>query len=265
VLFTVVSLGFTLVTVRLAQSHLGRVDYRTHLTFVDFGNGDNPVRETKLEMVFTATERVVETRTNDELYLSLNQRRSLGEKDRNPLEFDAGFDEIPLRDDPDLPVVEGRAMGSYVIRQQMRQWSPRFHCRTACAPDLEAPKIDWARRPDESWQTPEGRRSYHRRICGTRPEAILMFFYRKERHVVSSAGEGPPEGGQELASLVADISRRPETGMFSVVSQISPNGAPGFEDLSVVDSSDFSREWAVLIVPDAQGHTVYRKSLPTSP
>jgi hypothetical protein len=266
VLFTAVSLGFTLLTMHLAQRHMGRVDYRTHLTVVDYGNGDQPVRSTKLEMLFTATERLVETRTNDELYVSLNLRRTLGRQQNNPLAFDPGFDEIPLQTDPDLPLAEGRAMGSYLIRQQMRQWSPRFFSRTTFSPEMESLRIEWARRADESWQTPEGRRKYQQRICAGHSGAVLVFLHGKQSHIVSAAGEGPLESGdQELVTLATQITRRPEIGLFSVVSQISPNGAPGFEDLAVVDSSDLSREWVLMIVPDAQGHTIYRKSLPLSP
>lgn len=265
VLFTVVSLGFTLLTVRLAQSHMGRIDYRTHLTFVDLGSDTKAVRSTKIDMIFAATERVLETPTRDEIYLSLNQRRVVSQRQLNPRYFDASFDEYPLAEDPDVPLAEGRAVGSYLIRQQMRQWSPRFQRITACAPDVTVPPIVWERQADETWETAAGRSRYYQRVSQTVPGATLLLMRHRETHVVSAQGEGTsalPADEQTLLSLIAEMSRRTDQGMFSLVSQISPNGADGFEDLSVVDPSDLTRWWIMLVVPEGLNHTVYRKSLP---
>lgn len=265
VLFTTISLGFTLVTVQLAQSHLGRIDYRTHLTFIDLGASTQPVRSTKIEMVFVAAERKLETPTRDELHLSLNQRRLQTPAALNPRVFDATFDEYPLAVDPDIPLAEGRAVGSYTVHQQMRQWSPRFHRITTCVPTDSLPQIDWDRRPDESLDTSDGRRKYHERVSRQFPEATTLILHATDTYAVSAKGEAITDlatEAQTLVSLIADMSRRPDLGMFSMVSQISPNGADGFEDLAVVDASDAARWWVLLIVPDGLSHTVYRKSFP---
>ena len=44
--------------------------------------------------------------------------------------------------------------------------------------------------------------------------------------------------GDSLREFLREVSARPDWGLFSVVSQISPSGAGNFEDLSILDTSD---------------------------
>jgi hypothetical protein len=67
--------------------------------------------------------------------------------------------------------------------------------------------------------------------------------------------EGMADGSQQvsygaqsgLSSFVRQLSARPRMGLFSVVSQISPNGAGDYEDLSVLDPTD-SEQWLLMVV-----------------
>jgi hypothetical protein len=59
--------------------------------------------------------------------------------------------------------------------------------------------------------------------------------------------------------LVKRVALRPARGFFSLVCQIGPDGSDGFEDLSLVDSSNLEEWLLVLVVHKNDDWVVYRK------
>lgn len=63
------------------------------------------------------------------------------------------------------------------------------------------------------------------------------------------------------SSFIRDLCGVQQPGMFSVVSQISPNGGHSFDDLTLLDPSD-DRQWLiVVVVPTGPDHKMVRTSI----
>jgi len=60
-------------------------------------------------------------------------------------------------------------------------------------------------------------------------------------------------------TFLLDACVSPTVGLFSVVSQISPNGGRDFEDLTLLDPTDENQWLLVIVVPNGDDLLVYRK------
>ena len=64
---------------------------------------------------------------------------------------------------------------------------------------------------------------------------------------------------QKLIDLVCKVCVRPAVGFFSIASQISPNGAGDFEDLSILDPNDAGQLLLVIITRQGDDYVVFRR------
>ena len=239
-------------------------------------------RVSRFEMLFTATQRVVEIPARNELYVDITDRAIQPEashRDRRPFAF-ADDEEMDVTDAvaADLPVYAGLMPGNFTIEQQMRQWSPRVNRRTTFGHDpdlLAATAIDWkALRPDE-WKTPAGRKKLLEAVLAKEPAARVLLFRGTSCYDLVNDGlieiPRPGEPGVDaqtrfnslrdspIVSLVYSASVRPDSGLFAVVSQISPTGGEYLEDLALLDSSD-SAQWLLAVVVHRDNNwLVFRK------
>jgi hypothetical protein len=303
VFFVLISAAFTGCTVMIAESYMGHADYRTSLVFADLADGEtssgdnssendsnssNSDQSTKLarvsrfEMLFTATQRLVEIPARNELYVDITDRAVLPDashRDRRPFVF-ADDEEMDVTEAvaADLPVYAGLMPGSFAIEQQMRQWSPRVNRRTSFGHDpelLAAMAIDWKALRPEEWKTPAGRQGLRDSVLAKEPTArVLLFRGTSCFDLVNDGLIEVPKPGQPgvsaqtmfnllrdspLVSLVHSASVRPESGLFAVVSQISPTGGEYLEDLALLDSSD-SDQWLLAVVVHRDSNwLVFRK------
>ncbi len=91
------------------------------------------------------------------------------------------------------------------------------------------------------------------RIRRTLPDCEVLFLTSHGDHAVQDVfpTSGPGSRFHAWVSVLTDLSRRTDGRLFSMVSQISPNGAGDLEDLSVLDSE--GKSWPELAVWILQG------------
>ena len=286
VFFVLISAAFTGGAVLIAESYMGHSDYRTSLVFADLAdcndstgydsNGDDSnqsarlARVSRFEMLFSATQRLVEIPVRNALYVDITDRAVLPEqsqRDRRAFVF-ADDEQLDVTDAvaADLPVYAGLMPNAFHIEQQMRQWSPRVNRRTSFGDDpelLSETAIDWkGLRPGE-WKTPAGRQKLCAAVLAREPAArVLLFCGTSCFDLVNDTVVNVPAAGQSgfnaptifnslrdssLVSLVHSASVRPESGLFSAVSQISPTGGEYLEDLALLDGGD-PEQWLLAVV-----------------
>lgn len=289
-LFALVSASFTLCTVKVAESYMGHVDYRTSLTFVDLetAGGDTvPIvraaRNGRFELLFVATQRTIETALRNCLYADLTERGTSQEELQFGRTRFSQFEEGEVDETEavsvDLPMYEGALPGSFTVRQQLRQWSPRITRQTTFGGDrdaLEETQIDWNSLSTAELNSAEGRQAFFAAVLAREPQAHVLLLNGRRAydaaHVEGVLTDGtadavrgavswtPPlamgtpatvvsiaklKSAAPILVLAVNVSVRPASGLFAIVAQISPTGNANLEDLALLDQSD-PRQWLFI-------------------
>jgi hypothetical protein len=244
-----------------------------------------PVRSSTFELLFVATQQTIETALRNCLYADLTERggtqedlqfRRLGITQFDEQELDQA--EVAIAD---LPVYEGALPASFKVHQQLRQWSPRTTRRTMFADDpgaMPRTQIDWSAVASARVSSAEERQALFESLLAREPEAQVLLLNQKQAHMptVNKAVPGnapagavpgavswtPPPGpdtatgsaqsipdvssGAPILQLAAQLSVRPSSGLFAIVSQISPTGNENLEDLALLDQTN-PREWLLIV------------------
>jgi hypothetical protein len=179
-----------------------------------------------------------------------------GDDDQDLLDPDSG----------DLPVYEGTMPASFTVHQQLRQWSPRLTRQTTLEDDnrlLSMTRIGWASIEPRNWSAPEGRQALFEAVLTGEPEAHVTLMNGQARYVSSDS-----RGAQQMpliASVAQLLSARSASGLFAIVSQISPTGGENLEDLALFDETD-TNQWLLLVAVRRDGNwVVYRKLFHVAP
>jgi len=281
VLVPVVSLVFTGFTTWLGDAYLGSTDYRTSLEFVDLTTANRVICNSRFEMLFTATQREVATELKQTLYTAVSVQSSKeadeGNSGRGLTTSDLGNEPADTTDplqDSESPLYQGSMPTLFTVRQQMRQWSPQLSRQTALQTGRPIPEFDlddietaWRQTP-QLIETSLWQQSERLRIQTALPESTVLLF-TQNRVLDLTQGEDltNPNGQagsadtkhQRLVELVRKVCVRPAVGLFSIVSQISPNGAGDFEDLSILDPDDPGQLLLVIITRQGNDYVVFRR------
>ena len=281
VLLPVVSLVFTGFTTWLGDAYLGSTDYRTSLEFVDLTTANRVIRNSRLEMLFTATQQEVATELKQTLFAAVSVQRRNGANEGNS---GRGLSASDLGDEPadrtDQPqdseslLYQGNMPTLFTVRQQMRQWSPKLSRQTAlqtarAIPEFDLDDISWAwQHSSELVENGEWKKSLYDGIQAALPESSVLLF-TKNQVLELTQGEALQDPNatadsavtkhQRLMELVRNVCVRPAVGLFSIVSQISPNGAGDFEDLSILDPDDAGQLLLVIVTRQGNDYVVFRR------
>ena len=226
IVFPMVAVAFTALTVVLANRSMGRSNHRSMLTITDLGHDGRVLRETRFEMIFPARNQEVTTEVRSALFASMSVGgHSYGNRPKNaPASCEGVF---PTR---------------YLVRQSLSQWSPQLNRFTSLEGERDESGIDWAKLHPAKLAS--GSASDH--FANDRSWAI-----------------GKLHGGTftELEStfLPRDFLRnlcvpRPFR-WFNACSQLSPNGADEFEDLALAGEKDV--DVSVTIVAHREGENLH--------
>lgn len=297
--FAFVSAAFTLFTVKIADSHMGSTDYRTSLTFVDMGRQAAVARTSRFELVFVATQRMVESDLKNCLYADLTDRAA--QQDQRQTTFDpylmAEEEELDRMAavSEDLPVFDGTVPGAYSVHQQLRQWSPRITRQTFFGndqPRLDLVKVDWNALQPDDWYLASGRKALRDKFISIDPDAEVLLFNGTQVYRMTKENDAIEElDGQKLDPVTSQIVRLVKTssirgtaghaaearnarptfqygppstpspaGFFSIVSQISPTGGENLEDLALLDGSD-PNQWLLAVVVRRDGNWIVLRQL----
>ena len=252
VLFPVLCVGFAAFTVALSESYMGSADHRAACVFVDVGKGGRVLRWSRYEMLFTGAEKEVLTELKDSLFAPLDKTALMGH----------------LAGHASPPTYWGRFPAFYSVSRWVGQWTPTFARTFSLEPFESSAGLDWDAVGLSDFQSYGGLLQVARKVLAGRPfEGDIYLVSRVRIEKLGMGIRGGVGGGRRdryyegglINDFLLETSARPQLGLFSVVSQISPNGADNFEDLSVLDPTD-SEQWLLLAVTRAgDDYVVYRR------
>jgi hypothetical protein len=264
VLFPAVAIGFSIFMVQLATSHMGQTDHRTTLSVVDLTQDGRPARISRFELLFAASEKQIEEELSQTLVVPLDSR---------PESFSSGYGQIRTPSTPagSPGVMIGRVPRGYTHVRSLRQWTPRLARYTTMGPrdDTVVPEFDWWRLESGALRDAEQRNALLNDLQAGLPAARIVLLHQQRSWRPDSppvdadngeaAGRGPNAAGLPEGFAVGISARAPD-GMFHIVSQIAPDAAGNFEDLTLFDRDD-PRQWLLLIITaDDEGHQyIYRR------
>lgn len=270
ILLPLASLAFTAFTALVGRAYLGSTDYRMGLEFVDLGQGDRVVRSSRYELLFTASQRDVVTDVKQSLFTTFPGRhiellRRDDWDDMNRMQYSSrqaqpGSDTVTA--DSVLPEYEGQLPSAYVVRQPMQKWSPQLSRQTTLNSDHTIPDLGLDSLEVSGFSHPEQRQELAGRIEAQLPGAVAWLLNRRQvfrLNTDTNDASQQEEADPPLWRLIRAASVRPASGLFSVVSRISPNGAGDFEDLTLLDSSDPNEWLLVILTRQGDDQVVFRR------
>lgn len=266
IVFPTVSLLFAFYTIRLAQSHMGKADFRRSLSFVDLSADGRPVRHSRFELLFAASEKQIVEEYRQAL-LSPWEFREAVQSNTTPDAMFRRANSSPRYHSTEALAFAGRVPLNYQAIRSVRQWMPQLVRETTLGreivvPPLELPfsEITAARLADE-----RQRSLLFDELRSAMPEAKFAVLHgthvlKPETESVGSMAE--KIAGDPLEEFSLKVCFRPSEGLFRILGQISPNGAGNLDDLAVFDPMDPTQWLLVVISTDEGGNTlVYRLPL----
>ncbi len=257
-LFPLTAAAFAFFTVQLAEYYMGRRDHRRSIVIVDVDRQGQPVRQSRYEFLFAGSERTTDHKLRNCLFYAMGQ---------SAMGYEQAWQGAPrprLRQ-REFPAAEaqplayqGRLPRGYTATQRIRQWTPLLNKRFSLDPPPDMPEVKWDAVGVSDFQAHTARTEVPYKLFGTR---------RTHRAVLALNGLRCHEwGGHDRAwafltkergsrGLIQRASVRPQEGLFSIVSQISPAGAPNFEDVALLDPTDPS-QWLLLVI-EKKGDDIY--------
>ncbi len=253
VLFPVVTTGFTVLTVMMANHYLGQRDQRRSLIIVDVGKGGTVLRQNRYEMIFAGRNQTVTTDLKDALWAPLEHQEYY---DGN---YGNGYGRPGYRRNADN---EGSTAISfqdvvpvhYQVKQGVRQWEPVLN-RTFSMEGVASPfPFQWAAL-DDAVKKGKGVDACSQALTGSKsfPGDICIF---------RGGGSGMERAmyrGILPDSLLVALCNYQGEGLLKSLTRIAPTGGNNFEDLYLMDNSEFREKLVVAVMPVGDDVVMYRR------
>ncbi len=273
VIFPVVTVAFTVFALSLSQWYLGSNDTRRALEIVDVGTKGSVIRSSRYEMLFSSLARTIETDVRQALFTPIALDAGDDFINMASGNFGTGFGDSQRSNNP--PVFVGRVPSHHTVRQPVQQWTPQINRLFTIAPevaeDAEHLKFDWDR-PLENQPAANGSKALIERVHAafgqdasvcvmignelwTLTDPKRLAFHLTQQTVPRNF----PEDNDRRHNFLEDSCKAEGTGLFSVVSHISPTGGDNFEDLAVFDAADPTQTLLVILVEHEGTLRMYRK------
>jgi hypothetical protein len=225
IVFPCVSLGFTVLAVKVSEHYLGTEDHRNSMTFFDVDESGAVVRANRFEVVFASGRRRIRSEVDAAVTAPI-WLQSSGER--------AGG-----------TVLRGRFPERYTLEFPVQQW--KAECNRFLTIGGSAPhRIDWS---GERPACADAEIEVAYRFAGGGSTSLfgssaLAYDLLREGSLASTkSGSGYP-GHRKRSSLVTAIA---------------PAGGSGFEDLPILDPSDPTRSLLVAVIREGEDYFIYRK------
>lgn len=255
-LFPIVTAFFTALTMGVAVSYMGSDSTGGELIITDLDERNRPVRQTHIETIFFGSGATAEREYRNSLLVQAGNATGIVDSFAMPL----SPRQRGRGDDP--PEYRGNTPQSFSISQFVPQWSPvtlrqtTFDCQ-----DTEIPSIPWN---DATLVTTSAGQSRLRGMIKVLDDSQAGRFEAEVHHLggrtIIYSGtpttEDSSAGGDPLRQLVAAVPTVfPDgVGAAGLVSQFSPQGGAGFEDLAISDVTDAAEY--VLVISRIRGQKV---------
>jgi hypothetical protein len=230
VLFPLVAVLITTVTVFVVQGYMGRTGHQGALTISDIGTSGRLIRETRFEFELPARQGYAAAQMRNALRLPIVDFDHRG--------FGRGMEKTDIAFQGQYP-----ARFDYVRSQQ--QWSPELSRVTIVTDAPDTSGIKW-----DAFDPKLIRGQWSGAIASalTSEKGFTFdFFYKGSDR---STNERPLSSQwRHSVTFAADI------GLGSILTQVSPNGSIQFDDLPIMEARDPSR--SVLIAAKRNGPNIH--------
>ena len=270
VLFPVVTFVFAGFTVWLSHRYMQTDDRRRSVVFLDVGDEGEIVRANQIDLIFNGTQRVVETDVRYGLFTAMNHRAFLPDEPlsqfgpiRNTRFPGEASDVTPRFAKSGLvgpASFAGNIPSRYIVTQHIPQWTPQMNRIFHIAPKGYRVDFDWNSVDAADFKTEAGRAVLAESVRQAMGANVSVYYLHRTQLVhlagpdlafssVNDLGfrdnDYRPVGFSSSISFIKDVCVRPRSGLFSLVSQISPTGGGSLEDLALLDATD-PRQWLLL-------------------
>lgn len=260
--FPAICLVFTVATVWIAERFTGRADHRTEVVIVDLGADGKPRRTSRIEHVLTAETRPLSSDVRNGIFAltDVQPAAPLQPRGRRNVGTILNDDEIDLIALHSLSY-GGTFPSAFTVTRLSRQWSPSMHRVTRIAADVAVPSIPWADLDALGLNSESGRSKLVQLLRDVLPECEVLLQNASRQFVSrpddpSALRATTPE---EWAAVMGALARRTDSGLFSIVSHVAPNGAGNLEDLAVADPPQ-PDEWLLhFATRQGEDRIVYRR------
>jgi hypothetical protein len=265
--FPAICLLFTLATVWIAGHYTGRVDHRTDLVIVDLGVDGKPRRTSRIEHVITAETRPLSSDAHNAVFTMTDVQPSAPQAPIRRRDGLLVFD--PTTDsDRANPLTEltytGTLPTAFNVTRLSRQWTPSMHRVTRTGADVDIPSIAWPDLDALDLASKKGKEALVEAVRSAVPGCDLLL-QGPYQQLLAKAGEGRQAKAEGWVGVMVALAERADSGLFSIVSHIAPNGAGDLEDLANVDATQ-SDEWLLQFATrQDDALIVYRRMMRTKP
>ncbi|HEX4263303.1 MAG TPA: hypothetical protein VH597_03105 [Verrucomicrobiae bacterium] len=241
VLFPATCLAFTVGTVVMANYYLGRHDQRRSLTVVDLGADGTPLRWNRYELVFAARDRQAVTEVKDALWTDVASVQS---------DWNIGNDDESAVRESGPPWYEGSVPVHFRTSEPIHQWRPVLNRVFSFEPPPVPLLPDW-RAVEAAWPDLPAIRA---KLSTSKPFAgdvcAISGLNSALRH----------DGTNKILSdsILQELCLADSSGLFALVSQVSPTGGANYEDLQGMDTQESDSALAI-VTQNGDDIIVYRR------
>ena len=266
--FPLIAIAFTYFTVKLSDYYMGLRDLRRALVFVDVDRQGRALRQHRYEMVFAGSEHTARYDVKNALFQPIGRadardwdedpmgRYGRPPTVRRPYGQERGLDAL---DQPQTFTYEGRFPSHFTAVQPLYQWTPQLNRTFSLEASDPLPKLNWDAITFQDILSPPAPGWVSQKLLGNSGLPVSVCVFRGSSWNFSSEPVvRPPVLFNSRATLLVNTTVHPERGLFSLVSQVSPTGAPNFEDLAILDPTDEGEAAVVVIHEVGEDIYVYR-------
>lgn len=245
VTFPAVTLALTWGVVATADAFMSDNDHRRTVDIVDYDAKGEPVRRTRLEMLFRGSGEPLLHEVTRGYFSSVDRQHFENEENAAPTGPYVGT--LPSR---------------YVVPQQVAKWTPQVNRTFEIAPQ-DAPAIDWAKAesaPDGFVSLPGGLSGYVIRARQGQMGGGALGYVNDQQafgYAVNMNQFRYSTGGEPFLQAATFLS---QTERGTMQFQRSPVGLGRLDDLPFIDSAEPTTDALVVWSQEADGDfVVYRK------
>ncbi len=258
-LFPIVALGFTGFMAHLAAEHNGRNDSRTWVSVVDVTPENEVLRTSRFELTYGASGRTVAHPVQDQWWVDVRQE-DFAKVTKSDVDLViAGYGkQSQLRRSEQSPQptelgerlsYHGSVPANYIVEEPVRQWAPRMQRVTTLGADpalanYPLPQIKW----DAILSQPPDSKAVavSQSVEQLWPNAHWVMAGPGLTSEWQNARLDAPvnERTSAVLQIVSGICQQqsPQSGIFSLLSELSPTAGPDGEDLVIT-----SRPTALIV------------------
>jgi hypothetical protein len=285
ILFPATSIGFTLATVLMANHYLGLRDQRRSLIVVDMGNDGTALRWNQYELVFAARDKQAVTDLKDALWTPLNSGGMPYIVGNPRYGYARGYRDTDSETGP--PWYEGVLPAHFQTSETLHQWQPKLN-RIFSFEAPPAPLLANWREIEGAWPNLQNIRAklsktkpftgdlcvisnsgdvsfdsgavLRRPQAPAYPDGIAIDPATGQPYVRNYVGGFPGSDPNAIlpSAILSQLCLGQSDGLLSLVSQISPAGGRGFEDVSALDP-EAGDSALVIVTKVGDDIVVYRR------